>query len=89
MPPATPRFGHRRTINLTVHSQYADGEIGFRDNEVTVTEPENGQPREVNLVVLRDGTLHEANLLWSIIGIKTSTDLNPTSGSLVFQKGTY
>ena len=86
VPPTTPRFGHRTTINLTVHSQYADGEIGFRDSEVTVTEPENSL--SIHLVVLRDGTLHRANLLWSIVGVEISTDLLPTSGSLFFEKGT-
>ena len=77
----------RTTANLTVHPQYADGEIGFRETRVTVTEPENGQPKEINLAVFRDGTLFRASLLWSIVGVKTSTDLNPTSGRLVFEKG--
>ena len=86
VPPTTPRFGYRTTINLTVHSQYADGEIGFRHSEVTVTEPENSL--SIHLVVLRDGTLHRANLMWSIVGMEASTDLLPTSGSLFFEKGT-
>ena len=87
MPPTTPRFGPRTTANLTVHPQYADGEIGFQEVIVTVTEPENGRPKEINLAVFRDGTLYRASLLWSIVGVKTSQDLNPTSGSLDFEKG--
>ncbi|CAB4034949.1 G- coupled receptor 98-like, partial [Paramuricea clavata] len=85
VPPTTPRFGPRTSANLTVHPQYADGEIGFEEVSVTVTEPENGRPKEINLAVFRDGTLYRASLMWSIIGVKTSQDLNPTSGSLVFE----
>ena len=87
LPSTTPRFGFRTTVNLTVHPQYADGEIGFAKTSLTVTEPENGQPKKINLVVLRDGTFSRATLLWSIVGIKTSNDLKPTSGNLVFDKG--
>ena len=88
MSPRTPRFGARTAANLTVHAQYADGEIGFQETRVTVTEPENGRAKQINLVVFRDGTLFRASLLWSIVGVKSSADLNPTNGNLVFEKGT-
>ncbi len=87
VPPTTPRFGSRTAANLTVHPQFADGEIGFEEATVTVTEPENGRAKEINLAVFRDGTLYRASLLWSIVGLKTSEDLRPTSGKLVFEKG--
>ena len=89
VPPTTPRFGSRTAANLTVHPQFADGEIGFEEATVTVTEPENGRAKEINLAVFRDGTLYRAGLLWSIVGLKTSEDLRPTSGKLVFEKGNY
>ena len=88
VPPRTPRFGARTAANLTVHVQYADGEIGFQETRVTVTEPENGRAKQINLVVFRDGTLFRASLLWNIVGVKSSADLNPTNGNLVFEKGT-
>lgn len=52
-----------------------------------MAEPEGGQSNEVNLTVFRDGTLHRANLLWSVVSVKAGEDLYPTSGSLFFEKG--
>ena len=83
---STPRLGSRTTVNLTVHPRYADGEIGFELTRLAVTEPDGGS-KEVNLQVFRDGTFSRASLLWSIVGVTSSRDLNPTSGSLVFEKG--
>ena len=87
LPPQTPRLGARESLNLTVDPQYADGEIGFEKTSVTVTEPDGVQPKEVKINVLRDGTLYKANLLWSIVDVKASTDVSPIDGSIAFENG--
>ena len=87
LPPQTPRLGARQSLNLTVNPQYADGEIGFEKTSVTVTEPDGVQPKEVKIIVLRDGTLYKADLLWSIAGVKASTDVSPIDGSIAFENG--
>lgn len=87
LPPITPRFGPRRTLNLVVHPQFADGEIGFEKKSMSVSEPEDGQPKDVKIKVVRDGTLYRANLLWSIIGVATTEDVRPTGGNITFENG--
>lgn len=86
--PKSPRLGPRSTVRLTVHAQFADGEIGFKSTMMSVNEPENGQTI-ITLPVVRDGTLHRASLSWSIIGADSGDDVLPTSGSLVFEKGSF